>query len=96
LKMFFLENHWARIVQIYMKASWHSVDSFLYKLWSPGVGGEHDRGSNFYMCILEKIFCIETSGQYSISIKLGTNHFCMKGTQVYSNEGPNSLQRVGG
>jgi hypothetical protein len=27
-------------------------------------------------------------------MKLGTNHYCMKGIQVYSNEGPSSsLQR---
>jgi hypothetical protein len=28
-----------------------------------------------------------------ISIKLGTNHSCMKGNQVYSNEGSSPLQR---
>jgi hypothetical protein len=30
---------------------------------------------------------------YRISIKLGTNISCMMGIQVYSDEGPNPLQR---
>jgi hypothetical protein len=30
---------------------------------------------------------------HAISIKLGTNHSWMNGIQVYSNEGPNHLQR---
>jgi hypothetical protein len=30
---------------------------------------------------------------WPISIKLGTNYSCMKGIQVYSNEGPSPLQR---
>jgi hypothetical protein len=34
----------------------HSADSSLYKVWSPGVGKDHNRGNSFYMCILEKIF----------------------------------------
>jgi hypothetical protein len=30
---------------------------------------------------------------WPILIKLGTNHSCMRGIQVYSNEGPSPLQR---
>jgi hypothetical protein len=33
-----LQNHWARIGHIYMKAFWYNVDSNFFKSWSLGVG----------------------------------------------------------
>jgi hypothetical protein len=47
LKIFLLENHRAKIAQIYKKTSWRSADSSLYKLWSSGVEMGHNRGNNF-------------------------------------------------
>jgi hypothetical protein len=41
---FFPENHWSKIVHIYMKAFWHSADLSLYKLWSPSVKVGDSRG----------------------------------------------------
>jgi hypothetical protein len=92
LKNFLLENHWARIAQLYMKVSWHGADSSLYKWWSSLVGRDHDRGNNFYTCILKRIFRMK----HLANIKLGTNHSCIRGILVYSNEGSSPLQKGGG
>jgi hypothetical protein len=53
-----------------------------------GEGGGHKRENYFYICILERIFYNETSGQFQTWYK----HLLM-GIQVYSNVGPNPLQR---
>jgi hypothetical protein len=43
---FFLENHWAKIAHISMKAFWHSADLSLYKLRSGRVKVGGIRGIN--------------------------------------------------
>jgi hypothetical protein len=47
-KVFFLENHWAKIAHIYMKAFWHSADLSLYKLLSPRVEVEDTKGETIF------------------------------------------------
>jgi hypothetical protein len=52
-----------------------------------GQSGGHKRGNYFYIYIYRKDF-------YKMKqIKLGKNISSMMGIQVYSNEGPNPLQR---
>jgi hypothetical protein len=50
-------------------------------------------GKTILTCVyIEKEMFFRTSRP--ISIKLGTNHSCMKGIPAYSNEGPSPLQSV--
>jgi hypothetical protein len=92
LKIFFLENHWAKVAHIYMKSFWHSADLSFYKLWSPRVKVEDTREKTIftfvYWNLLKWNIC-------PISIKLGTNISCMimMGIQVYSYEGPSLLYK---
>jgi hypothetical protein len=46
-----LQNHWARIGHIYMKASWYNVYSELFTSWSLGVRWGHNRENHIYMCL---------------------------------------------
>jgi hypothetical protein len=43
-----------RIVQIYLKASWHSAESILLNSWSPGIWRGHNRVKHFYVCFNRK------------------------------------------
>jgi hypothetical protein len=51
---FFLENHWARIAHMYMKAFWHSAYLNLYKSWSPKIRMGDARGKLFLHLYIEK------------------------------------------
>jgi hypothetical protein len=89
-----LKNHKARKAQIYTKASLFSSDSSLYKSWSPGVGWGHNGENHFYKCLYwKKIFKFFSRTSRQISIKLDTNHPCIKGIQVCINKRPGPLQR---
>jgi hypothetical protein len=58
----------------------------------PGGWEGPEYGKTFlHVFILKKKIFSRTSRL--ISIKLSTNHSCMKGIQVYSNVGPSPLQR---
>jgi hypothetical protein len=46
-----LQNHWARIGHIYMKAFWYNVDSELFISWSPGVRRGHSRENHIHLCL---------------------------------------------
>ena len=91
MKKFFLENHWARITHIFMKAFWDSADLSLYKLWSPRVKLGTQEGELFLHLYIGKNLL--KWNIRPISIKLGTNISCMIGIQIYSNEGSCPLQR---
>jgi hypothetical protein len=86
-------NHKVRKAQIYTKASWYSADSNFYKSWSPGVGWDH-KWKTIFTCVNigGKSLKIFSRASRAISIKLGTNHPCIKGIQVYTNKEPGHLQ----
>ena len=54
-KNLLLKNYWARKAQIKMGASTGSVDSNLFKSWSPGVGWGHNWGIKLYIGIYREI-----------------------------------------
>jgi hypothetical protein len=96
-------NHKTRKAQIYTKAPWCSTDSRLYTSWSSGVKWDHNGENNFHMCLYWKtplkVFFSKTNG--TISIKLVTNHPCIKGkSSLYkwrvrsSSKGDNCKNRV--
>jgi hypothetical protein len=91
-KNLLLQNHWARIGHIYMKAIWYNIDSELFISWSPGIGRGHNRENYIYICLYwKKIFFSRTS--WPIWIKLGINHPWVTGILICSNKGPGPLQR---
>jgi hypothetical protein len=54
LKRFLLQNHWARIAHIFMKAFWDSANLSLYKLWSPRVKVGDTRGGTIFTFVYWK------------------------------------------
>jgi hypothetical protein len=54
--------------------------------------GGGQEGRQFLHVYIEKKNLLKQN-IWPISIKLGTNIFCMMGIQVYTNKGPNPLQR---
>jgi hypothetical protein len=45
------KNHWGRRTHIYLNVFLHNVDSSLFKLCSLGVGRDHNRENNIYLCL---------------------------------------------
>jgi hypothetical protein len=85
-----LKNHWARIGLIYMEAFWYIVDSSFLKSWSPEVGRATIGKTIFtYVYIEKKNLLQNQQANCNQTHKIS----CMMGIQVYSNEGPSSLQR---
>jgi hypothetical protein len=69
-----------------LKASWHSANSSLFNVWSPGIGWGHYRGNHFCMCL----YC-DWKNQLT-DLNLCTNFPWTKGIRVSSNKGPGPLQ----
>jgi hypothetical protein len=74
-----LKNHKARKAQIYTKASLDNAKSRLYKSWSPGA--KMGKTMFTYVYVGKKSLKIFSRISWRISIKLYTNHSCMKGIQ---------------
>jgi hypothetical protein len=86
----FLENHWARKAQIYMKAFLNSTDSILLTSWSRGSGGATIKKAILHAFSIRKNILKSSSPEPAggpMSIKLGTNHPWVKRTQVCSIKG---------
>jgi hypothetical protein len=53
-KNLFLQNHWARIGHIYMKAVLYNVDSELFTSWSLGFRRGQSRENHIHWCLYRK------------------------------------------
>jgi hypothetical protein len=57
------KNPWIKLVEIYMKALWHSTKKSLVKSWPPGVRWGQNRGNFLHMLIKEHILKISRTNE---------------------------------